>query len=149
MAPLDAGEENGGGYLIWSFGDLHGSSRPVFIDGRCDIYEYAGVFKDYLDISRLNRDTPMLLAKYDIRSIFTGGGGILATYLRAAPGWSEIYRGKVASIFVFHGSYPTAKAARSRNVDNLAQRKELVSTKRDVFDRFPLAVSNGLAKRGL
>jgi hypothetical protein len=138
-----------GGYLIWSFGNLTGSSRPVFIDGRCDIYEYAGVFQDYLDISRLNRDTPMLLAKYDIRSVFTGGDGILATYLRAAPGWSEIYRGKVASIFVFHGSYPKPKAAESRNVDNLAQRKELVSTKHDVFGRFQAGVSSGLPKLGL
>jgi hypothetical protein len=100
-----------GGYMIWSFGNLHGSSRPVFIDGRCDIYEYAGVFRDYLDISRLKADTPMLLAKYDIRSVFTNGASILATYLRATPGWTEIYRGKVASIFVFHGSYPVAKTA--------------------------------------
>lgn len=98
-----------GGYLIWSFGNSHGTSRPVFIDGRCDIYEYAGVFRDYLNISRLKPDTPMLLAKYDIRSVFTGGGGILATYLRSTADWKEIYRGKVASIFVFKGHYPVAK----------------------------------------
>ena len=33
-----------GGYLIWNVAYI-----PVFIDSRIDIYEYNGVFADYLD----------------------------------------------------------------------------------------------------
>lgn len=93
-----------GGYLIWSFGTSH----PVFIDGRADIYEYGGVLKDYLNITGLKADTPFLLAKYHIRSVFMPAKSILATYLKAAPGWSLIYQDKVADIFLFRGSYPKA-----------------------------------------
>lgn len=91
-----------GGYLIWTFG----TSRPVFIDGRCDIYEYAGVFGDYLDLTRLKPDTPLILAKYGFRSAFIQADSTLATYLNAAPGWKRIYAGKVSAIYEFSGTYP-------------------------------------------
>lgn len=97
-----------GGYLIWTFGTPHGISRPVFIDGRADLYEYAGVFKDYLDITRLKADTPFLLSKYHIRSVFMPSKSILTTYLKAAPGWSLVFENKIAAIFIFHGHYPRA-----------------------------------------
>lgn len=93
-----------GGYLIWTFGTSH----PVFIDGRCDIYEYGGVFGDYLDITRLHADTPLLLAKYNIRSAFIQPDSILATYLKAVPGWKLVYQDKIAAIFVHTGAYPAA-----------------------------------------
>jgi hypothetical protein len=121
-----------GGYLIWAFGNEHGSSRPVFIDGRADIYEYAGVLQDYLDITRMKSDLPMILAKYKIRSVFTAGDSPLATYLKAVPAWSLVYQDKLAAIFVFHGAYPKAKLIRFQNVDNSAQGKGLVSPKQDV-----------------
>ncbi|HEV2387840.1 MAG TPA: hypothetical protein VGS20_11360 [Candidatus Acidoferrales bacterium] len=98
-----------GGYLIWTYGTAH----PVFIDGRCDIYEYAGVFADYLAISRLGADTPMLLAKYDIRSVFIHSDSVLATYLRAVPGWQLVYQDKVAAIFIHTGFYPQARPRKS------------------------------------
>jgi hypothetical protein len=98
-----------GGYLIWTFGTAH----PVFIDGRADIYDYAGVLKDYLDINALKADTPFLFAKYHIRSVFTPSDSILTTYLKAAPGWSLVYEDKIAAIFVYHGTY--AKAAPSKS----------------------------------
>jgi hypothetical protein len=98
-----------GGYLIWTFG----TSRPVFIDGRCDIYEYAGVFGDYLDMTRLKPDTPLLLAKYKLRSVFIPAKSILATYLSAAPGWKRVYQDKIAAIFVFQGAYPKAPPRQS------------------------------------
>ncbi|HVB34870.1 MAG TPA: hypothetical protein VNJ52_10935 [Patescibacteria group bacterium] len=98
-----------GGYLIWTFGTSH----PVFIDGRADIYEYGGVLKDYLDVTRLNADTPFVLAKYDIRSVFMPANSILATYLKASRGWSLIYQDKMADIFVFHGKYPQAPTGKS------------------------------------
>ena len=93
-----------GGFLIWTFGTSH----PVFIDGRADIYEYGGVLRDYLDVTSLKHDTPLVLAKYKIRSVFMPGNSPLATYLRALPGWSVVFEDKGAAIFVFHGKYPQA-----------------------------------------
>jgi hypothetical protein len=122
-----------GGYLIWTFGNEHGTSRPVFIDGRADLYEYAGVFADYLDIAGLKPNTQMLLAKYGIRSVFTTAGTPLATYLSVAPGWKLVYQGNHSSIFVHQGSYPQAKVAGSQTVDNLVPGNELVSPKQDVL----------------
>lgn len=104
-APAPVFNEYGwGGYLIWTFG----SSRPVFIDGRCDIYEYAGVFSDYLDATRLKADTPLVFAKYGIRSAFIQPDSTLATYLNVAPGWKRVYVDKVAAIYEFSGQYPQA-----------------------------------------
>ncbi len=98
-----------GGYLIWTFGTTHGSSLPVFIDGRADIYEYGGVLADYMDLVELRPDTPEVFAKYNFRSAFLPSDNPLSTYLKAVPGWSLAYQGKYADIFVFHGSYPTPK----------------------------------------
>lgn len=102
-----------GGYLIWTFGNAHGSSHPVFIDGRADIYEYGGVLKDYMDLMGLSPNTPLLLAKYNIRSVFIPPDSSLSTYLKVVPGWSLVYQDKIADIFVFRGSYPTPKKAGS------------------------------------
>jgi hypothetical protein len=102
-----------GGYLIWTFGTPQGTSHPVFIDGRADIYEYAGVLKDYLDINGLKADTPFLLARYHIESVFTPSSSPLTTYLKAAPGWALVYEDKVAALFVYHGSYPKPLANKS------------------------------------
>src|ERR1700683_2717404 len=49
-----------GGYLIWRLGPQH----EVFIDGRADLYEYAGVFQDYMKIANLSSEALRLLAKY-------------------------------------------------------------------------------------
>ena len=42
-----------GGYLIWSLGP----QQKVFIDGRADIYEYAGVLPDYISMTRMESST--------------------------------------------------------------------------------------------
>ncbi len=97
-----------GGYLIWKFGNLHGSSLPVFIDGRADIYDYAGVLRDDLDIADLKPDTPFLFDKYQLRTVFTNSDSALATYLRASPEWSIAYQDKLSTIFLYHGKYPKA-----------------------------------------
>ncbi len=85
-----------GGYLIYS-PDYH---RKVFIDGRADFYEYAGVLEDYLDITELKPDTLFLLQKYNIQSCLIHRDGALATMLAASPGWKEVYRDKLAAIFI-------------------------------------------------
>ncbi len=84
-----------GGYLIWT--------RPgsrVFIDGRADIYEYVGVFPDYLDISRMAPNTLFLLRKYDIGACLVQPNTPLSTLLRALPDWQITYEDKTSALFV-------------------------------------------------
>ena len=52
-----------GGYLIWNVRNI-----PVFIDSRIDIYEYNGVFADYLDALGI-KNTLEILNKYHIRYV--------------------------------------------------------------------------------
>jgi len=98
-----------GGYLI---GKFRGGVK-VFIDGRADFYEYAGVLQDYVDLMELHANTPLLLAKYRIRSAFIRTDSSLATYLSAVPGWKLRYRDPLASVFVFTGEYPGPPERRS------------------------------------
>ncbi len=85
-----------GGYLLYS-PDYH---RKVFIDGRADFYEYAGVLRDYMDITELKPDALFLLHKYNIQSCLIHQDAPLATMLAASAGWKEVYRDKLAAIFV-------------------------------------------------
>jgi hypothetical protein len=85
-----------GGYLIWKLGPEH----KVFIDGRADIYEYSGVFQDYMHIANLDREALSLLAKYNIQSCLIGRKGALATLLAASPDWKQTYSDDLSVIFV-------------------------------------------------
>ena len=75
-----------GGYLIWNVRDI-----PVFIDSRIDIFEYNGVFADYLEAIDL-RNTLAVLDKYDIRYVLFPRDGAVAYLLMNARGWQTIYR---------------------------------------------------------
>ena len=85
-----------GGYLIWS-PDFH---QKVFVDGRADFYEYAGVLADYLSMSNVSPDTLFLLRKYGIRLCLIHQDAPLATLLSAMPGWKKVYQDKLSAIFV-------------------------------------------------
>jgi len=85
-----------GGYLIWKLGPEH----KVFIDGRADIYEYAGVLSDYLRISQLDPDTLFLLRKYEVEGCLLERKAPLATLLAALPDWERVYSDKVSTLFV-------------------------------------------------
>ena len=86
--------DNGwGGYLIWS-------GRKVFIDGREDVYEYAGVLEDYIRIINLDPTTPLLLRKYGIEACLIKRNTPLGSYLAALPGWKQVYQDKLSTIYV-------------------------------------------------
>ncbi|MEJ2006951.1 MAG: hypothetical protein P8Z30_02160 [Acidobacteriota bacterium] len=91
-----------GGYLIYT-PDYH---RKVFIDGRADFYEYAGVLSDYLDMKAVKPNTLFLLQKYDIQSCLLYQNAPLGTMLAALPGWEEVYRDKLAAIYVRRPKQP-------------------------------------------
>lgn len=85
-----------GGYLIYS-PNYH---RKVFVDGRADFYEYAGVLEDYLDITNIKPDAFLLLRKYNIQSCMIHQDSPLGTVLSALPEWKEVYKDKLAVLFV-------------------------------------------------
>jgi len=85
-----------GGYLIWQLG----SQQKVFIDGRADLYEYSGVFQDYLHIADLHDDALHLLDSYKIESCLVGRKDALATLLSASSDWKRVYSDDVSVLFV-------------------------------------------------
>lgn len=85
-----------GGYLIWQMSDVN----KVFIDGRGDIYERAGVFADYLTIARLGLPARMLLHAYNVQSCLLDRQETLVTLLDALPEWKKVYGDQVSVIYV-------------------------------------------------
>ena len=91
-----------GGYLEW-----HAPGLKTFVDSRVDIFEYAGVFEDYLtlmgaDMAEHRPDS--ILGKYNIRYVLfppadsknplhLGGGLVYA--LQQDPHWKAVYKDKV------------------------------------------------------
>ena len=85
-----------GGYLIWS-------GRPrneIFIDGRADVYEYAGVLADYMSIVHLAPNAMQLLKKYNVQACLIRRDVALATVLSNAPDWQRVYADQLAAIYV-------------------------------------------------
>lgn len=91
-----------GGYLGW-----HDPEVKDFIDSRVDIFEYAGVLKDYLDLmgaDTLGHKPFDILDKYKIQYVLfpptestnplhTGGG--LVYVLEHDPHWKTLYKDKI------------------------------------------------------
>ncbi len=80
-------DENWGGFLIWSLAPEH----KVFMDGRLDIYEYAGVLADYVSIMRVEPNAPALLRKYGIRACLLRRDATLVGMLAASHDWEKVY----------------------------------------------------------
>jgi len=93
-----------GGYLIWA----HGNDWKVFIDGRADIYDYAGVFGDYVKLSHVAPETPRLLRKHGIRTTLLRPDSSLATYFASQPDWERAYEDKVSVVYVNRSEKPAA-----------------------------------------
>jgi hypothetical protein len=75
-----------GGYLIWNARQI-----PVFIDSRIDIYEYSGVFADYLDAIGI-KNTLGVLDKYHIRYVLFPRESPVAYLLMHTAGWKTDYQ---------------------------------------------------------
>jgi hypothetical protein len=85
-----------GGYLIWAKVPEEG----VFIDGRGDLYEHAGVFADYRRIVGLAPNTQQLLKQYGVQSCMLKRGTPLTTFLAADLHWTRVHQDEVAEVFV-------------------------------------------------
>src|SRR5438105_7975510 len=87
-----------GGYLGWKDRELE-----VFVDSRVDIFEYAGVLKDYLDLLGLEQ-SKAILDKYKIRYVLMPQPGgysesAVTYFLEHDPEWKAIYSDKL-SVFM-------------------------------------------------
>jgi hypothetical protein len=74
-----------GGYLNWKDPNL-----KVFIDGRADIFEYSGVFQDYLSL--LGLEAPeAILDKYKARYVLFPRHEPFTYFMEHDPQWKTVY----------------------------------------------------------
>lgn len=95
--PIPAGLFNDyrwGSYLIWALGPSH----KVFIDGRTDLYESAGILSDYVEIAGLNNPLERL-RKYGVVACLIEPGTPLADFLESQPNWEVAYRDEGSVLF--------------------------------------------------
>jgi hypothetical protein len=78
-----------GGYLNWRDPEV-----KVFVDSRVDIFEYTGVFKDYIDLLSLNQPE-QLLDKYKARYVFFPKDEPLTYALQHDPKWKVLYSDRI------------------------------------------------------
>lgn len=83
-----------GGYLIWA-----APERKVFVDGRADVYEPAGVLADYERFMALAMDPKSFLDKYQVDFCFIARDDAIAQVLPLMPGWRKIYSDQQSVIF--------------------------------------------------
>ena len=87
-----------GGYLIWG-----APERKVFIDGRADVYEKAGVLGAYGNWMTLRSDPNALLSKYHIGVCLLSPTAPMVRILPLLRGWKRVYSDDVAVVFVKSG----------------------------------------------
>ncbi len=97
-----------GGYLEW-----HTPQVPVLMDSRFDIFEYAGVFKDYLDAFRLKNTLP-ILDKYKIRYVLFERDAPLVYMLQQTHAWKVDYQDQ-ATILLERAPGPVCAPASARH----------------------------------
>jgi hypothetical protein len=105
-------DDHWGGFLIWSLAPEH----KVFIDGRLDIYEYAGVLADYISITRTEQNAPALLRKYGIRACLLYPEGPLVSMLAVSRDWDKAYEDDRSVIFLRTGDDSEKSYHHEKNV---------------------------------
>ena len=82
-----------GGYLNWK-----DPSLKVFVDGRADIFEYNGVFKDYLSLLMIE-DPDAILDKYKASYVLLPLHEPFARFMEHDGNWKAIYRDQLSVLF--------------------------------------------------
>lgn len=85
---------NWGGYLMWRLPD-----RPVFVDGRTDLYGDDFIVHDYLDTVDAAPGWQGTLDRWDIGLVVIERDSALARALTGDPGWELAYADERASVF--------------------------------------------------
>ena len=84
-----------GGYLIWA-----APEHPVFIDGRGDVFEWAGVVDEFGKWAQVQTDPNRLLDKYQISFCVLSRESPMIGVLGLLPGWKQVYSDNVSTIFI-------------------------------------------------
>ena len=82
-----------GGYLNWKDPNL-----KVFVDGRADIFEYNGVFKDYLSLLLMD-NADSILDKYKARYVLMPIHEPFAHFMEHNSQWKTVYRDELSVLF--------------------------------------------------
>ena len=83
-----------GGYLIWAL-----SEHPVFIDGRADVFEWAGVLAEFQNWEQLQTDPNVLLEKYRINFCLLNRHSPMVTVMSLLKNWQIAYQDEQSVIF--------------------------------------------------
>lgn len=83
-----------GGWLIWNWPDY-----PVFVDGRTDLYDYAGLLVVYQTIANARPGWEEELDQYGIRLVVIPPSVPLAGALERNEAWEQVYADGVAVVF--------------------------------------------------
>lgn len=92
-------------YLDWV-------GRPVFVDGRTELYTANGVLSQYLAIDDLTTNPDPLLRAHDVKYVLWPPGTALSLYLLRDPLWQVVWRSNTAVVFRSTGAQ-TAQPVRS------------------------------------
>lgn len=84
-----------GGFLIWAMPE-----HPVFVDGRGDVFEWAGVLQEFGDWANLNADPEAMLDKYQIQFCLLTPGMPEARILPMLGNWKVVYSDDLSVILV-------------------------------------------------
>ncbi len=79
-------------YLDWV-------GRPVFVDGRTELYTGNGVLSQYLEIANLTTDPDPLLRAHDVRYVLWQPDTPLALFLAHDAHWHEVWHSGQAVVF--------------------------------------------------
>lgn len=90
-----------GGYLVWTAPEY-----PVFIDGRADVFEWAGVLGEFTQWETLQADPRQLLDKYHISFCLLARKSPMTTVMALVPGWKLAYEDNDSVIFTRAHSEP-------------------------------------------
>jgi hypothetical protein len=83
-----------GGYLIWA-----APQQKVFIDGRADVYEPAGVLAEYGRWATVQEDPRLLLDKYRIRLCVVPKSHPISRVMALLEGWKTVYTDEASVVF--------------------------------------------------
>ena len=93
------------GRLSW----LKNPDVRVFIDSRVDIFEYAGVFKDYIEL--MGFDDPLqVLDEYHIRYVLFPARSPLTYLLERDRNWKVDFAGRISTLIERVGPMPPGPA---------------------------------------
>ena len=107
-----------GGYLEWN-----DRQAKTFVDGRVDVFEDAGVLKDYFDATGIKNPIEVM-DKYKIRYAMLSLQQPLVYLLKREVDWTVLYQGKSAVLFERSAPAPAGKAKGMRPIRSTASSRE-------------------------